>query len=222
MFAKKKNIPSASPSINLQNYTQTIFLKFFKLFRVPPRCRLQNHTKTKDAMIGGEIWILNIFIGNTNKYKLASSHLQRNLNPTLCLFHWKTFCKDSFPHFPVFGNTKKTGQWKTIFDQRKTLIKIRLIFYRLFSKNFFWKTISLSHIASPINIIFICSHDKHNFLVPSLSHGKISYFFSPHTLIVTNSGVSASHRSFSLLSFLHVSFPFCNTILWLDFFFPLH
>ena len=26
---------------------------------------------------------------------------------TLYLFHWKTFYKDSFPHFPVFGNQKK-------------------------------------------------------------------------------------------------------------------
>ena len=97
---------------------------------------------------------------------------------TLCLFRWKIFCEDNFPHFPVFGSTKKTGQWKTIFGQWKTLIKIRLIFYRLFSKKNFWKTIFLSHVASPINIIFICSHDKHNLLAPSLSHGKISYFFS--------------------------------------------
>ena len=27
---------------------------------------------------------------------------------TLCLFRWRTFCKDSFPHFPMFGSTKKT------------------------------------------------------------------------------------------------------------------
>ena len=99
---------------------------------------------------------------------------------TLCLFHWKTFCKDSFPHFAVCGSTKKISQWKTIFGQQKTLIKIRLIFYRFFSKKKKknWKTISLSHVASPINIIFVFSHDKHNFLAPSLSHGKISHFFS--------------------------------------------
>ena len=91
----------------------------------------------------------------------------------------KTFCKDSFSHFSMFGSTKKKpGQWKTIFGQRKTLIKIRLIFYKLFSKNFFWKTISLSCVASPINIIFVYSRGKHNFLVPSLSHGKFSHFFS--------------------------------------------
>ena len=146
---------------------------------------------------------------------------------TLCLFLWKTLCKDSFPHFPVFGSTKKKkiGQWKTIFSQRKILIKIRLIFYRLFSNFFFfWKTISLSRVASLINIIFVCSRRKHNFLAPSLSHGKLSHFFtlpftffSSHILTVTNFGLSSSHRSLSLtvyfLFFLHVSLPLCNTIL---------
>ena len=53
----------------------------------------------------------------------------------LYLFHWKTFYKHSFLHFSVFGSTqkKKNGQWKAIFNQRKILIKIWLIFYRLFS-----------------------------------------------------------------------------------------
>ena len=69
----------------------------------------------------------------------------------------------------------------------------------------FWKTISFSHVTSPINIIFVCSRGKHNFLASSLSYGKIShfffssfYFFSPHTLTVTNSDLSSSHRSLSL------------------------
>ena len=29
----------------------------------------------------------------------------------LCLFRWKTFYKDSFPHFPLFGSIKKA--WST-------------------------------------------------------------------------------------------------------------
>ena len=49
------------------------------------------------------------------------------------LFCWKTFYKDSFSYFSVFGNIKKCGQRKTIFGQQKTLVKIRLIFYWLFS-----------------------------------------------------------------------------------------
>ena len=108
-------------------------------------------------------------------------HLQWHLLQTiltLYLFRRKAFCKDSFLHFSVFGSTKKTGQRKTIFSQQKTLIKIRLIFYRLFSKKKFWKTISLSLITSPINIIFFCSCGKHNFLAPYLSHSKLSHFFS--------------------------------------------
>ena len=28
----------------------------------------------------------------------------------LCLFRWKTFYKDSFPHFSVFGNITKIGR----------------------------------------------------------------------------------------------------------------
>ena len=110
-------------------------------------------------------------------------HLQWHLLQTiltLYLFRWKAFCKDSFLHFSVFGSTKKTGQRKTIFSQRKTLIKRRIIFYKLFSKKKKknWKTISLSLITSPINIIFFCSCGKHNFLVPYLSHSKLSHFFS--------------------------------------------
>ena len=102
---------------------------------------------------------------------------------TLRLFHWKTFCKYNFMHFSVFGSTKKTGQRKTIFSQRKTLIKIRLIFYRLFSKKFFWKTISLSLITSPINIIFCCSDGKQIFwrllslIVSSLTFSLFSFLF---------------------------------------------
>ena len=93
-------------------------------------------------------------------------------------FVGKPSVKIVFHIFQCLVVQKKTGQWKIIFGQRKTLIKIRLIFYKLFSKNFFWKTISLSCITSLINIIFIYSREKHNFLAPSLSHGKISHFFS--------------------------------------------
>ena len=93
-------------------------------------------------------------------------------------FARKFSVKIVFHIFQCLVAQKKYGQWKTIFDQQKTLIKIRLIFYKLFSKKFFWKTISLSCVASPINIIFVYSYGKHNFLAPSLSHGKFSHFFS--------------------------------------------
>ena len=72
---------------------------------------------------------------------------------------------------------KKIGQWKTIFSQWKTLIKIRLIFYRLFSKKIFFGKQSLSHTvhnsytSSDLEKnIFFCSF--------SLSHNKLSHFFS--------------------------------------------
>ena len=132
-------------------------------------------------------------------------------------FTGKSSVKIVFHIFQCLVAQKKPGQWKTIFSQRKTLIKIRLIFYRLFSKILFWKTISLSRVASPINIIFVYSRGKHNFLAHSLSHGKFSHFFSPHSLTVTDFGLSSSHRSLSLsvsfLSFLHVSLPLYNAIL---------
>ena len=141
------------------------------------------------------------------------------------MFCWKTFCIYSFPHFPVFDSTKKTWSMENYLWLMENLIKIKLIFYRLFSFFFFFgKTISLSRVASSINIIFVYSREKHNFLASSLSHGKFSHFFSPHTLTVTNFSLSSSHISLSLtvslLSFLHVSLPLYNTILWLDFFFP--
>ena len=56
---------------------------------------------------------------------------------TLCLFVGKPSIKIVFHIFQCLVAHKKPGQWKTIFGQQKTLIKIRLIFYRLFSKFFF-------------------------------------------------------------------------------------
>ena len=47
--------------------------------------------------------------------------------------------------FQYLVGKKKTGQRKTIFSQRKILIKIRLIFYRLFSKKKKFGKQSLSH-----------------------------------------------------------------------------
>ena len=96
-------------------------------------------------------------------------------------FAGKLSVKIIFHIFQCLVTQKRISQRKTIFSQRKTLIKIKLIFYRLFSKIFFWKTISLSCVAFLINIIFICSCGKHNFLAPSLSHGKFSHFFSPQS-----------------------------------------
>ena len=99
-------------------------------------------------------------------------------NIKLCsvCFAGKLSVKIVFHIFQCLVAQKKPGQWEIIFGQQKTLIKIRLIFYKLFSKIFFWKTISL--VASPITIIFVYSCGKHNFLAPSLSHGKFSHFFS--------------------------------------------
>ena len=93
-------------------------------------------------------------------------------------FVGKPSLKIVFHIFQCLVAQKKPGQWKTIFGQQKTLIKIRLSFYKLFSKKIFWKTIFLSCVASPINIIFVYNRGKHNFLAPSLSHGKFSHFFS--------------------------------------------
>ena len=95
-------------------------------------------------------------------------------------FTKKSFCKIVFIFSNMCGcKKKKNSQQKTIFTLRKILIKIRLIFYRLFSKKQFWKKkISLSFVASLINIIFFYSSRKYNFLAPSLSHGKFSHFRS--------------------------------------------
>ena len=109
---------------------------------------------------------------------LDERDLANNNNNNVLFVLLETFCKYSFSHFPVSGSIKKIGQWKTIFGQRKTLINIRLIFYRLFSKFFFffWKAISLSRVVSLINIFFVCRRGKHNFLAHSLSHSKLFLF----------------------------------------------
>ena len=75
----------------------------------------------------------------------------------------------------------------------------------------------LLRVASPINIIFVYSHGKHNLLAPSLSHGKLSHFFSlPFAFSLLTSSLDFPIElslTISLLSFLHVSLPLCNTIL---------
>ena len=110
------------------------------------------------------------------RHKATLNHIPDKPNRILSSDHLRSVCfarkpsvKIVFHIFQCLVVQKKPGQWKTIFGQQKTLIKIRLIFYRLFSKKKIWKTISLSRVASPINIIFVYSHGKHNFLAPSLS-----------------------------------------------------
>ena len=122
---------------------------------------------------------------------------------TLCLFHWKTLCKDSFPHFPVFGsiflNKKKIVNKKLYLFNKKTLTKIKLIFYRLFSKNkILENNLSLAqHITLIARSLFLF------LLTPSLSLHLVSSFLTDFSLFV------------SLLSFLSISLPLCNTIFWI-------
>ena len=146
---------------------------------------------------------------------LDERDLANNNNNNVLFVSLETFCKYSFPHFPVSSSIKKIGQWKTIFGQRKTLIKIRLIFYKLFSKKFFQKTISLSCVTSPIDIIFVYNRGKHNFLAPSLSHGKFSHFFSfPFTFSLLTPSPSLTMFSplpinLSLFNCLYSFFSLC-------------
>ena len=83
-----------------------------------------------------EKWIRKVHNKIWNKHSLKKKKIlginTRNIKSSS--FHWKTFHKDSFYIFQCLVAQKKTCQWKTIFGQQKTLIKIRLIFYRLFSK----------------------------------------------------------------------------------------
>ena len=96
----------------------------------------------------------------------------------LCLFRWKILCKDSFLHFTVFASTKKTWLMENYFWSTENPNKNKAYFLYVVFQFFFWKTISLSSVASPINIILVYSCGKHNFLAPSLSRGKLSHFFS--------------------------------------------
>ena len=160
---------------------------------------------------------------NANLSQLQKKIESSKSNYLSVYFAGKPFVKIVFHIFQCLVAQKKPGQWKTIFGQRKTLIKIMLIFCRLFSKKKFWKTIFLSYIASSINIIFVYSREKHNFLAHSLSHGKFFHFFSlsfAFSLLTPLLSLTlVSHLpidlslSLSLLSFLHVSLPFYNTII---------
>ena len=120
------------------------------------------------------------FVSNKHTFTLRS----------VCLVE-QPFVKIVFHIFQcLVAQKKKNGQRKTIFSQRKILIKIRLIFYRLFF-NFFFEN-------------------------QSLFHGKLSHFFSPHTFTVINFGLSSS-IDLSLSLSLSLSLLY-NTVLWLYFF----
>ena len=99
---------------------------------------------------------------------------------TLCLFRWKTFYKKRLQHFPMFGNIKKIGQRKAISGQWKTLTKISLIFYRLFSKKkILENNLSFAQCITLIALSLL--------LFPLL-------FLSSHILIVTPSGLFSSYK----------------------------
>ena len=100
----------------------------------------------------------------------------------LCLFHWKTFYKKRLSHFPVFGNIKRIGQRKAISGQWKTLTKISLIFYRLFSKKKIYILENNLSFARCITLIALSL-----LLFPLL-------FLSSLILTVTPSGLFSSHR----------------------------
>ena len=142
----------------------------------------------------------------------------------LCLFRWKTFYKNNFPHFPVYGNIKKKiNQRKTIFSQQKTLIKIKFIFYKLFSKKKKKGKQSLSHAAHNSYKHYILLIQKTTRIF-SIFYNKLSYFLSSlcffisfRTLTITSSDLFSSHRflslSASILFFLPISSLLYNIVL---------
>ena len=117
-------------------------LQVLRIHRVKHKFRFMNKPKWAHSLVS----------------KLHSNSPIKNIWPwamyenknaiTLCLFHWKPSVKIVFHIFQCLVAHKKTGQWKTIFGQWKILIKIRLIYYRLFSKFFFFleNSLSLSHV----------------------------------------------------------------------------
>ena len=138
---------------------------------------------------------------------------------------WKIFYKDSFSHFLVFDSIKKDWSTEIYFSQQKTLIKIRLIFYRLFSKKKKKKigNQSLSHVAHNSYKILSSSNSRNNIFFCSfnLSHNKISHFFSSlcffflssHILTITPYGFFSSHKFLSLSASLLFFSPLYNTVL---------
>ena len=95
---------------------------------------------------------------------------------TLYLFRWKIIYIDSFPHFSVFGSTQKKVVNGKLFQSMENPNKNKAYFLLdVFQIFFYWKTISLSHITSPINIIFF-------FTLYSLGNRT---YFGAYSLIVS-------------------------------------
>ena len=77
---------------------------------------------------------------------------------TLCLFHWKTFYKDSFPHFLVFGSVKKYWSTENYLQPMEKSYKnkayiLQVVFQKKNKKNL-ENNLSLTQCIAPINIIF--------------------------------------------------------------------
>ena len=49
------------------------------------------------------------------KTNIETEKFEDKIWVTLCLFRWKTFYKDSFPHFLVLGSTQKTWSVENYF-----------------------------------------------------------------------------------------------------------
>ena len=49
------------------------------------------------------------------KTNIETEKFEDKIWVTLCLFRWKTFYKDSFPHFLVLGSTQKTWSMENYF-----------------------------------------------------------------------------------------------------------
>ena len=90
----------------------------------------------------------------------------------------------------IIPKKKKNGQRKTIFDQQKTLIKIKLIFYKSFSKKKNGKQ-SLSHVA----------HNSYKYYL--LLTQETIFSFAHSAFLTINSLISSLLFIFCLFSHPH-------------------
>ena len=125
--------------------------------------------------------MLFIFLTHVSNFVLIGCYLLFNLY----LFHWKTIYIDSFPHFPVFGCTKKNQLMENYLQSMEKPNKNKAYFL--------WDVFQIFFLENNLSLTHHVFYKYYIFLYPMQP---------PETTYFGTYSVSQSHGKLSIFSFL--------------------